>query len=193
VKNFRERRLLGQEVLMSRLLLMSLAATAACTGGHINAELTLPRPGGVTQGSNGSMTMAPGIVVEAKDKSGVCERIRIRVYTAATAPANVNSAPAGVKPIAEGRAIGSYSADSPRCSALAANLAPRDDYWMIVEYPGYSPDDPASTYYTFGKAALQAPPSMTSGFYPVKVVDKQTTKLAATFAPPGTPVISPPQ
>jgi hypothetical protein len=89
-----------------------------------------------------------------------------------------------LKPVAEGRGIGSYSASDPRCAALIVNLAPRDDYWMVVEYPAHAPGDPDIPYYMFGLPSLTAPKPMSSGFYPVKVVDKQTTKLEATFVPP---------
>lgn len=165
---------------MSRLLLLSTLTTAACTGGIINAELTLPHPGGVSE-ANGITTFSPGILVGASDATPVCERIRVRVYTSATPPANPAAAPVGVTPVGDGHAIGSYTADKPQCLAIAANLPPRDDYWMLIEYPAGG--------YTYGVPVLGAPAPITAGFYPVKVTDKQTTTVRATLVLPPKPSV----
>lgn len=169
---------------MLRSSLLSLCLLlSACSGGSINAALTLPRPGGIVTHPNGNMEMRAGIVVSTADGVAVCERIRIRVYTAATKPANLEQPPADAKPVAEGRAIGTYTEEKPNCSALVVNLPPRDDYWLVLEYPrSPSFSDP---YYTFGRPSLTQPPPMVLGFYPVKVVDKQTTQLTATMIGPG--------
>lgn len=170
---------------MLRSSLLSLCLlVSACSGGSINAALTMPRPGGVTTLPDGGMQMSAGIVVDASDGVAVCERIRVRVYTSATRPANPNVAPAQ-KPVAEGRGVGTYTGEKPTCSALAVNLPPRDDYWLIVEYPGHAPADPTIAYYTFGRPSLSLPPSMVTAFYPVKVTDKQVTQLSATLIGPG--------
>jgi hypothetical protein len=173
--------------LMSRLLLLSTLTTAACTGGIINAELTLPHPGGVSE-SNGITTFSPGILVDTEDGTGVCERIRVRVYTSAAPPANPAGAPVGVTPVGDGHAIGSYTADKPQCLAVAANLPPRDDYWMLIEYPAHGAS-PAVAYYTYGVPVLGAPVPITGGFYPVKVTDKQTTTVRATLVLPPKPSV----
>lgn len=169
---------------MLRSALLSLGLLlSACSGGSINAALTLPRPGGVFPQPNGDMVMRAGIVVSTNDGVAVCERIRIRVYTAATRPQNLEKPSADAKPVAEGRAIGTYTEEKPSCSALVVNLPPRDDYWLVLEYPPRSPDGDA--YYTFGRPSMSQPPPMVLGFYPVKVVDKQTTQLTATMTGPG--------
>lgn len=163
-----------------------LLLTAACGGGTIKADLAMPGPGGVTHGTDGSMTMRAGIIVDAGDGSGVCERIRVSVYTSASAPGDVTKAPASA-PIASGRGIGTYQADTYRCHALVVNLPPRDDYWLIVDYPVGSAGDPPRQYYTTGRPTVTTP-TLRTGFYPVRVADKQTTQLVGQLGAAATPV-----
>lgn len=167
---------------LAPLLLASLLLAGACGGGTISAEIAMPGPGGITQTPD-TITMTPGIVVDAGDDTSVCERIRVSVYTTATAPSDPSTAPA-TAPIATGRGLGRYEPDRYRCTVAIVGLPARDDYWLILDYPTRSADGKA--YYTTGKPTLTQP-TLRTGFYPVKVVDKQTTQLSgslgAAFAP----------
>jgi hypothetical protein len=176
---------------MLRSTLLSLCLLcSACSGGSINAALTLPRPGGATTLPGGGLEMRAGIVVSTSDGVDVCQRIRVRVFTAAARPPDLEKPPADARPVAEGRGVGTYTAEQPSCSVLVVNLPPRADYWLVLDYPARSPSGEA--YYTFGRPSLSQPPPMVLGLYPVKVVDKQTTQLSATMIGPGYTAPPPP-
>jgi len=150
-----------------------LLAATACSGGAISVDVAMPRPGGAATDPSGTLTMTPGVIVDAGDGTSVCERIEVKVYVGPSAPTATSA------PVASGRGLGTYDpgAAAPRCVVLAANLAPRDDYWLSLTYPG--------RYFTTGRPDLVIPgqprPARAVQLGPVKVVDKQTAKLAAAL------------
>lgn len=163
-----------------------LLLVAACGGGSIQADLAMPAPGGVTQTPD-MITSTAGIIVDAGDNTAVCERIRVSLYTSATAPSDVTRAPSTAA-VATGRGLGKYEDGSYRCQVLVVGIAARDDYWLIVDYPVRSAD--GKSYYSTGKPSITQP-VLRTGFYPVRVADKQTTKLQGSLGAAATPLPGP--
>lgn len=158
---------------MTKLLsLAPLFAVAACSGGAISVDVAMPRPGGQTT-SGDVTTISSGIIVESDDGTSVCERIVVKVYAGPAAPT------ATATPLHTGRGLGTYdpAAAAPRCVVLAANLAPRADYYVALEYP--------SKYVVTARPVLvmpgESPPARTVTLGPIAVTDKQTTKLTASL------------
>jgi len=156
-----------------------VAALGGCVGGALNLTVKMPPPGGVEKGSDGTETWKQGVVVDAKDGSAVCERLRVYITPMATAPSEVGSVPSG-KAQYTGRGIGTYDPVKQECTVAAFNITPRDDYWVVVDYPVKSPDNAEVSYYFTGKPTL-TPPHVTGGLHPVKIVDKQTTSSSLSL------------
>jgi len=161
---------------MSKLFCGSFLALAACSGGAILVDLKMPEPGGATT-SGDLTTFSTGVVVDAADGTDPCERLQVRLYTSATAPASVTSPPSSA-PIASGSSLSHYR-ENHHCQIVILGLPARADYWVIVTYPAKSPaGDP---YYATAKPSLVTVPPGVIGFYPIAVVDNQSAKRNGTM------------
>lgn len=160
---------------MSVRLSLALASAlslsvAACGGGTIHVEATLPGP---------SVDGGSGVLVTVPDGSSVCDRMKIYVYRGGpTGGKSVSSFPSDKKPIVEAGGFGTYSRDKPQCTMIA-QLEPGDDYWVIVSLP-------SSSYTNGGYPSLPGtgshPTSFRNGAYPVSAVKGKETRLDLTLS-----------
>lgn len=167
---------------------LALLSLAGCGNGVINMRVNMPGPGGASQ-SGEVLTLSSGVIVDAKDGTDVCERLRAYYYRPASPPAAVAGIPKDQPPLYSGRGLGKYDPEKRQCQVLG--VVPPGDYWVAVEYPVQSPTDSSVTYYTTARPSL-TPVRLTGGAYPVHVVEKQTAEgtidLTASQAPmPGSP------
>lgn len=166
------------------LTLLTLSALAGCGGGMIGLRINMPGPGGATE-KDGVTTLSSGVLMNVKDGTDVCERLRIYYYRPTTAPTEPARIPKDQTPLQTGSAIGKYDPNQRQCRALA--VAPPGDYWVAVDYPIASPTDPTISYYAAGRPSV-TPIQVTGGIYPVHVVEKQTTEPTIDLAESRTPI-----
>ena len=155
---------------MSVRLSLALASAlslsvAACGGGTIHVEATLPPP---------SVDGGSGVLVTVPDGSSVCDRVKIYVYKGGpTGGRSVNTPPADRKPIVSAGGFGTYSREQPQCTMIA-QLEPGDDYWVIVSLP-------SASYTNGGYPSLPGsgthPTTFRKGAYPVTAVKGKETRL----------------
>jgi len=119
-------------------------------------------------------------VVHAKDDSSVCSRLRVYITPMTTPPSNVGRVPAGAVQY-KGRGFGNYDPEKRECLVAAVNLPPRDDYWVMVDYPVRSPDNREVDYYFTGAPTLRTP-VVADGLYPVKIIDKEMTNSTLSLS-----------
>lgn len=165
---------------------VGLALAGCGGGGHLHAVVEMPPPGRLSESN-----WTPGVVVDAADGSAVCERLRVYITPLASAPSSVSRVPAGTVKYT-GRGMGSYDPSERRCVAAAVDLEPGDDYWLVVDYPPSSPDDPSVGWYVTAKPTL-APPTISAGAWPVRIGAKETTELRLSLTAAGGAVGMPPK
>lgn len=155
---------------MSVRLVSALAlslSVAACGGGTIHVEATLPNPA----------SSRSGVLVTVPEGTSVCDRVQINVYRGQP-PISADTPPSDRKPIVSTGGFGTYSAENPRCTMLA-QVEAGDDYWVIVSLP-------ESSYANGGYPSFPGsgahPTIWRKGTYPVRVVKGKETRLDLTLA-----------
>lgn len=151
---------------------LAFLSLAGCGGGMINMTINMPGPGGVTQQGD-IMTISAGVIVDARDGTDPCDRLRVYYYRPSSPPAEPGRVPKDMTPLQTGRAIGKYDPQKRQCQLVA--VAPPGDYWVAVDYPLASSTDSNVSYYATGRPSLTAM-RVSGGAYPVRVVEKQTAQ-----------------